>query len=147
MGIEKADVLGSALALFILTICSLIFIFRIFRQHKIEYLLGIVFLLTALPLTYLLLTAYHFQRTIIYFVQIAVILVFIMLELFLDYLLKIDFRNIPWMRNIYVTIFFAGTGGMIGIASQSGIIFTSVSIIIFFIMTFLAFYQHWKIEM
>jgi len=43
-----------------------------------------------------------------------------------------------------VTLFFAATGGLIGLASQAGKSWTIISIILFFIMAGLAFYQRAK---
>ena len=72
---------------------------------------------------------------------------FIIIELFLDYIFKVDFRNTRWMTVTYVMLFFAGTGGMIGIASQAGKVWAILAIILFFIMTTLAFVQRAKTGM
>ena len=69
---------------------------------------------------------------------------FILVELLLDYVLKIDFRHTQGMVIFYVTLFFASTGGMIGIASLAGKFWTILSVILFLIMAGLAFYQRAK---
>jgi len=53
MDVNKINILGASVALLILAVCSLIFIFRMSNQQTIEYWLGIIFLLTAIPLVYL----------------------------------------------------------------------------------------------
>lgn len=141
------NLLGSSIAIIILLVCCLIFIFRIIGQNKTEYWLGIILIATALPLFYLLLTASHFNRPILFYLQIAIMIIFLAVELFLDYIFKVDFRNIKWLAIPYVILFFAGTGGMIGIASQSGRFVTIIAVVLFFIMTFLAFYQHFRTGM
>jgi hypothetical protein len=141
MDISKANFLGSIVSLFILIISCLIFISRLYGQRALEYWLGILFLLTAIPLVYLLLTANQFRRPMLYSIQIVMMMAFLLIELFLDYILKINFRNIKWMTIIYVMFFFGGTGGMIGIASRSGKPWTISAILMFTIMTILAFVQ------
>jgi hypothetical protein len=141
MDISKANFLGSIVSLFILIICCLIFISRLYGQRALEYWLGILFLLTAIPLVYLLFTANQFRRPMLYYIQIGTMIVFLLIELFFDYIFNINFRNIQWMTIIYVMFFFGGTGGMIGIASRSGKPWTISAILMFTIMTILAFVQ------
>jgi len=141
MDISRIDILGASISVIILAIFSLIFIFRLLGQQTVEYWLGIALLLTAIPLFYLLLTANQFQRPTIYYIQIGTMIAFLIIELFIDYVYKVEFRNIKWMTIIYLIFFFGGTGGMIGIASQAGKIWMIMSIILFLIMTTLAFVQ------
>jgi len=147
MDTSKANMLGSIIALSILVICCLIFIFRLLGFEKTEYWLGVLFLLTALPLAYLMLTANQHSRPSIYYIQIGFFLVFTFVELLLDYILKFDFRSIKWMAISYAMLFFAATGGMIGVASLSGKSYSIASIALFFIMAFLAFFQRAKTGM
>lgn len=141
MEISRINILGANISVIILTVCSLIFIFRLLGRQRVEYWLGIVLLLTAFPLFYLLLTAHQFQRPAIYYIQIGTMLGFLIIELFLDYVYKIEFRNVKWMTVIYLIFFFGGTGGMIGIASQAGDVWMILSIVLFLIMTTLSFVQ------
>jgi len=62
-------------------------------------------------------------------------------ELLLDYILKIDFRNVGWMVISYVVLFFAGTGGMLGVAANAGRGWTILAVILFLVMAALAFIQ------
>ena len=69
---------------------------------------------------------------------------FIILELLLDYIFKVDFRHTKWMAISYAMFFFASTGGMIGIASQAGKSWSISAVILFLIMAALAFIQRAK---
>ncbi len=144
MDIIKLNQLGAYVAIFILLTTIFIFIFRLLNLQIEEYWMGIAFMLSAIPLVYLIITAVQFDRPTLYFIQLGIMISFIVAELFLDYILKVDFRHTKWMAISYVMFFFAGAGGMIGIASQAGKHWTIVSIILFFIMTGLAFYQRAK---
>ena len=57
------------------------------------------------------------------------------------YILKWDFREIRWIVIIYVSFFFAASGGMLGIASEAGNIWTVISVILFILMAIFAFVQ------
>ena len=62
-----------------MAIYSLIFIFRLFGQQIVEDWLGIAFFLTAIPLIYLLYTAKRLLRPTIYYIQLGIIIVFIII--------------------------------------------------------------------
>ena len=145
--IHKANRLGALSSLIALGLCVLIFVFRLAGYPVIERWLGLFFLATALPFTYLLVTAREIKRPFIFYIQVSAILLFILIELCLDYIFNIDFRNIKWMTVLYVMFFFAGTGGLIGIASLAGKRWGAVAIVLFLIMTFLAFWQRAKTGM
>ena len=51
------------------------------------------------------------------------------------------------MTILYVMFFFAGTGGLIGIASLAGKKWGTIAIVLFVLMTFLAFWQRAKTGM
>jgi len=131
----------------ILLLCAAVFAFRIMGREQAEYVTGIIFMLSALPLVYLLLTASSFNRPVIYYVQIGCILLFIAAELYLDYIQKTDFRNTRAIVIPYVTLFYGGTGGMIGIVSHSGKMYMVIAVILFFCMMFLSIVQHIKTGM
>jgi hypothetical protein len=69
-------------------------------------------------------------------------LIFLMVELFLDYLLNIEFRQVRWMVISYVTLFFAATGGLLGVVAYAANRAWIVSaVILFLVMAALAFVQ------
>ncbi|NOR33216.1 MAG: hypothetical protein GQ579_00900 [Bacteroidales bacterium] len=145
--INRTNRVGGVVSLITLALCILIFAFRLGGYPEIESFLGILFLLCGVPFLYLLFLARTHQRPTIFYIQISAILLFILMELFLDYVFKIDFRNILWLTISYVIFFFAGTGGLIGIASLAGKRWGTVAIVLFLIMTFLAFWQRAKTGM
>jgi hypothetical protein len=146
-GLRKANRLGGVISLLVLVLCILIFLFRLGGMSGVEQLLGIVFLATAIPIAYLLFSAGSLHRSRLYYIQIGAILTFILLELLLDYILKIEFRSVKWMTVLYVMFFFAGTGGLIGIASLAGKRWSATAIVLFLLMTLLAFWQRGKTGM
>jgi len=141
MDLSKINTLGAVLTVSVLSICILIFTFRLLAYAKAEYWLGILLIVIVVPLTYLLFTAKQFQRPPIFYIQVGMIIAFLLIEFFVDYIFKLDFRNTTWMIIIYLIFFFGGTGGMIGIASLAGRIWMLISVGLFLIMTALALIQ------
>ena len=141
MNIQRANLMGAVLSVIILSLCCLIFVSRLSGYPKLESWLGFILILTCLPLIFLLVTATPFHRPSIYFIQIGIMIAFLVLELLLDYIFKIEFRKITWMLIIYLALFFGGTGGMIGVATLAGRIWTLCTAILFLVMTALAFIQ------
>ena len=144
MEIEKLNLLGAYSTVFVLITCIIIFILRLLNQKTAEYWAGIAFMITAIPIVYLFYYSLSFERPTLYYIQLGLMFGFIIVELLLDYILKVDFRHTRWIAISYVMFFFASTGGMIGIASQAGKSWTIISIILFFIMFGLAFFQRAK---
>jgi len=139
--LEKADLIGAILAITIYTIIIIIFISRLMKRSNIEYGLGLILLITIIPLFYLLIKAPSLERPPLYTIQIILMLLFLIMEALLDYILKINFREVRWMVIAYIVLFFGATGGMIGVASHAGRGWTLASIILFLVMACLAFIQ------
>ena len=144
MEIEKINLLGAYVAIFILITSSMVFVFRLLNQETAEYWTGIAFMIAAIPLAYLIYSSTNMDRPKLYFIQLGLMIGFIIIELLIDYIFKVDFRHTKWMAISYVMFFFASTGGMIGIASQAGKSWSIVSIVLFLIMFGLAFFQRAK---
>ena len=139
--LEKTNLLGAIVAVAIYATYILLFIFRLLGRPQYGHWLASVQFLTALPLGYLLLKTQQLERPVLYYVQISLMLVFLLVELLLDYVLKIEFRQVRWMVIGYVTLFFAATGGMLGVAAYGGRIWTISAVILFLVMAVLAFVQ------
>jgi len=144
MGINKLNLFGAYLAVFILLTSCLIFVFRLLNKQTEEYWGGIVLIATVVPLVYLIYAPGQHKRPTLYFIQLSLMLIFIIAELLLDYIFKIDFRHTKWMLIPYVMLFFAATGGMVGVAAQAGKFWLLLSVVFFLIMTALSFMQHAK---
>ena len=102
---------------------------------------GIPILLMIFPLGYLLIMAPKFNRPFLYYVQIILMLVCLIVLFLVDYVFKYNFRQTQWMVISFVVLYFAGMGGMIGIAAQAGRGWTISAVILFFIAAILAFVQ------
>jgi len=142
--VEYSNIFGAVTALIIFALVILVFVYRLLGKERTEYWLGFVLLLTGLPLVYLLITGSRYDRPLLYYVQVGLMLCYLVVELILDYILKAEFRKIRWAALAYVMLFFAGTGGMVGVAALAGRSWIISAAALFLTMTVLSFVQHAK---
>lgn len=139
--VEQLNRLGAVVAIVFFLSAILVFVFRLVGKPQYGQWMGYLEFLLAIPLIYLLITAPRYQRPPIYTIQIVCILVWLAVSALLDYILKIDFRSTRWMVIAYVVLFFAGSGGLLGIAALAGRQWTTLAVALFLIMAVLAFVQ------
>jgi hypothetical protein len=133
--------LGAIVAVAFFLSAILVFTFRLLGKPQYGHWIGYFEFLLAIPLVFLLLTAPALQRPALYYIQIGCMLAWLIVEALLDYVLKVDFRNVRWMVIGYVVLFFAGTGGMLGVAANAGRGWSIAAIALFLIMAVLTFVQ------
>jgi len=143
---ESINLLGAIIANINNILLIILFSARIFKYPRIEYWLGIIFMLSIVPLVLMFAKAFEAKRELLYFVQLFLMISFIVFEFILDYLLKIDFRHNVIIVIPFLTLFYASLGGMIGIASQSGKQWTIITVITFLLMTALSLFMHYKTD-
>ena len=137
----KTNLLGAVVAIAFYLSASLVFTFRLLGRPQYERWLGYFEFMLAIPLIYLLLNAPALHRPTLYYIQIGCMLAWLVMEALLDYILKVDFRNVRWMVISYVVLFFAGAGGMLGVASNAGRAWSIPADILFLVMAVLTFVQ------
>ena len=140
----SADLIGAIAAVLIYSLTILVLIARLAGSPRTEHWLGLALVSMAVPLVYLLVIAGGHARPPLYYVQLSLMVVYLVVELLLDYVLKLEFRSIGWMTIAYVTIFFGGTGGMVGVASHAGKPWMYSAIVLFLSMAILAFVSRAK---
>lgn len=138
---ETSSWVGAFTSIAFLVSAILVFVFRLLQKPNVEKWLGVFELLLAIPLTWMLINAVAEKRPLLYFIQVSVVLMWLLVELLLDYILKVDFRQTRWMVISYVVLFFAAAGGLVGIAGYAGRVWSLIAIILFFITAFMAFLQ------
>ncbi|MGE5374739.1 MAG: hypothetical protein ACM3XO_06745 [Bacteroidota bacterium] len=138
---EKMNLLGAMTAVAFFVSAILVFLFRLLGRPQYGHWIGYFEFLLAIPLSILILTAPGLHRPGLYYIQVGCMIAWLLTEAILDYGLRIDFRNVRWMVISYVMLFFAGTGGMLGVATNAGSIWSIASIILFLVMAVLTFVQ------
>jgi len=141
MSKEQVDVLGAVVALSAFLLADVIFISRMTGSPEVERVGGVLFLGLALPATYLLLSSSRLHRPPIYICWVSLFMLFLLVELVLDYVLKLPFREVRWQVILYVMLFFGSMGGMIGVAGQAGRSWTVAAVVAFLSTAGLALFQ------
>jgi len=139
--LEKTNLLGAITAIAFYVSAILVFTFRLLGKPQFENWIGYFEFLLAIPLIYLLVQAPKLNRPVLYTIQIGCMLAWLIVEALLDHILKVDFRHVQWMVISYVMLFFAGTGGLLGVASNAGTGWKIAAIVLFLIMAILTFVQ------
>lgn len=138
---EKLNLIGAITAQVIFISSIITFLSRMIFKISTGHWVGTPILLMAFPLIYLLIKAPGSGRPVLYYIQIGFMLFWLIVLILVDYVLRYDFRQTQWMVISYVMLYFAGAGGMIGIASLAGRTWTISSVILFLIAAVLAFVQ------
>lgn len=143
----RINLLGSLIANINNILLIFLFLARIYKYPGIEYWLGIIFMLSIVPLIYMLIKAIDSKRAKLYLVQLSLMIVFIIVEFLLDYILTADFRQDQNYVIPFLVLFYASLGGMIGIASHSGKQWTIITVITFLLMTAASLIMHFQTNM
>jgi len=138
---ERLDFLGAIVAHVVLVSSIITFTSRMVFGVKPGHWIGTPILLMAFPLGYLLLKAPEFKRPFLYYIQVGLMLVWLIVLFLVDYVFKYDFRQTQWMVISFVVLAYAGLGGMIGISALAGRGWMISGIILFFIAAILGFVQ------
>lgn len=141
MTTAQLDLLGAITAQIIFISSIVTFAARILWELQPGHWVGIPILLTAFPLGYLLIRAPAVGRPALYYLQVGLMLTWLIALFLLDYVYRTDWRVTRTIVIPFVVLYFAGTGGMIGVASLAGRAWMISSIVLFFVAAVLAFVQ------
>lgn len=139
--LATSNLIGALTAVTFYLSSILVFVFRLLGRPDTGRHIGYFQFLLAAPLVYLLWTASRLGRPALYYLQVSLMLLFLLVELLLDTLLKLEFRQVRGMVIAYVVLFFAGAGGMLGIAANAGPFWTALAAFFFLAMAILTFVQ------
>lgn len=138
---NRLNLLGAVTAHAIFISSIITFTGRLIFNLQPGHWIGTPILLMVFPLGYLLLKAPEFQRPVLYYVQISLMLVWLVILFLVDYVLKIEFRQTQGLVITFVVFYFAAMGGMIGVAAEAGRGWTISAVVLFLIAAVLAFVQ------
>jgi hypothetical protein len=136
-----ADLIGAITANVYMLLIIAVFVARILGLLEISRWIGFTSSLVLFPLLYLFVVGLRTGRRKIYFAWLVLMILFVLFELIVDQILRIDLRSQQSLVVPYVMFFFAATGGMIGVASQAGKAWTITTVIIFLILAVMSFVQ------
>ena len=75
------------------------------------------------------------------YLQVGLMLASIVVLFLLDYASGVEWRETQWMVVSFVVLYFAGMGGMVGVASHAGNGWTISATVLFLVAAVMAFVQ------
>ena len=135
------NTLGAVVAILFYLSAIFVFVFRLVKKPRAEFWTGLLEFILIIPLIYLLFEAPRLNRPALYYLQIGCMLAWFLASAILDYVFRIEFRTVRWLVILYVVLFFAGTGGLLGVASNAGLAWTAFAAVLFLAMSVLTFVQ------
>ena len=139
--LDRINLLGAIVAHIIFISSIVTFSARLMFKVGPGHWVGIPILIMVFPLAYLLMKAPELHRQPLYYIQVGLMIVFLVLLFFVDYVFKVDFRQTQWMIISFVVLYFAAMGGMIGVAALAGRGWAISATVLFLIAGVLAFVQ------
>ena len=137
---DKVNLIGAVTGIFLYTLFTLMFVLRLVGRAELGHRIAALQFLALIPLVMMLVRAPRGEVGGLFILQVSLMIAFLILEFVVDYLLRLDFRETRWMVIVYVTFFFAATGGLLGIiARMPGRIWMIIGGVLFLIMAVLAF--------
>ena len=137
--VRVADLIGAITAIVYMALVIALLAARIAGKPELGQWVGLVSISAILPLAYLLAAGLRADRPLIYLAWIGLMLVFLLFELIVDHIFKVDFRSNVRTAIPYVMFFFAATGGLLGVAAQGGKQWKYMAIAIYLVMAAMAF--------
>ncbi len=110
---KRIAIFGAIVAHIIFISSIVTFLSRLFFGIQPGHWIGIPLLLMVFPLIYLLLKTSEQNQSVLYYIQVGLMLFFIIVLFLVDYVFKLDFRNTQWMVISFVVLYFTGMGGMV----------------------------------
>lgn len=138
---QTLDLVGAVVAIVVLVASIATFVLRLTVGPDLPAWTSVPILLMILPLAYLLATASGIGRPPLYLVQVGTMLVWLVLLLVLDHVVHYDWRGGRATVVPMVALYFAGLGGMIGVASIAGRSWGVAAIGLFLVAAVLAIVQ------
>jgi hypothetical protein len=138
---ETLNRIGATTAVVFYISSILVFTARMARKNRAAFWAGISHLLLFIPLTFLFFHAFGDHRPLLYKIQVGLALLWLAVVFVLDYLLKISFRQNRPAVIAFVMLFFAASGGLIGVAALAGFAWKITAVVLFGASAVLAFIQ------
>ena len=139
---ERSLNLTGAIVAHVIYLSSILtFSARMLAGTRPGHWIGLPILLMAFPLAYLLYSAPSVGRPPLYYLQVGLMLLWIITLFLVDYIFRYDFRSTNWMVISYVVFYFAGIGGMLGVTALAGRRWMLSGVVLFLVAGVLAFVQ------
>ena len=121
-----------------------IFLSRPAELQQLEFILGIILLLLALPTLYCVVRNAALKRGVWYWLLPLLLVVFLLVELLLDYLFLPGFRQTRWLGP-YLGLYYLSLMGMIGYSFLAGKKEGFITLVTYFLNQIATFYSYFSV--
>ena len=119
-------------------------IFRVYALKKAEYVSGLVIIFFSIPILIAAVYNYSHAREWWTYILPMFLFLFLLVELLLDYILKIDFRDTALLWP-YLLVYYLGLMGMIGYSFLINKVYGFITLTTYFINLAATFFSYSKI--
>jgi len=141
---RSVDLVVFGLANLMSIIMVIVFLSRARGLPRVEHVLGLVWVAFIIALTFVVVLNIKGRREWWTTVLPSLLIAFLLLELVLDYILKIDFRNTR-LLGPYLLMYYLSLMGMIGYSFLIGKPYGFVTLTTYFLNLFATFYSYFKV--
>lgn len=141
---RSVDLVVFGLANLMNIIMVIIFLSRARGLSRVEHVLGLVWAAFVIALTFIVVLNIKGRREWWTIALPSLLIAFLLLELVLDYILRLDFRNTR-LLGPYLLIYYLSLMGMIGYSFLIGKPYGFVTLTTYFLNLFATFYSYLKV--
>ena len=135
------DIIIFIIANLVNVLITCIFFSRTREWERTEYVLGLIIVVLALPVSAIVVYNFLEKREWWTILLPLLFVLYCIVELILDYILKIPFRNTPLLYP-YITIFYLGLIALVGYSFGTGKSYGFVTLCTYFLTLFAAWYSY-----
>lgn len=141
MTINLVDFIAFLVANIVNITMVILFICRTQKLEKAEYILGLIVVAMVLPLFFIIGFNFLKHREWSFYILPIFLILFLLVELYLDYIKKIDFRNsaLVWP---YIVLYYLSLMGMIGYTFLVNKTFGFITLATYFLNLGATWYAH-----
>ncbi len=140
---QTADLIISIIAIIINIFMTLLFLARAAKRTRDEYIIGVILILLAIPISTISLINFISGREWWTYILPLPMVIFLIIELFFDYIYELQFREnrllIP-----FLIFYYAGLFGLIGYSFLTSRGMGYAVLILYFIHQLVSLYAHKK---
>ena len=126
-------------------IMTVIFIFRVKKKKRVEYILGLILTILAIPLLVAVIFNIINKRDFWFVLLPIIFFFFLVLEFILDYVLKLNFRE-TFLLWPYLLVYYVSLMGMIGYSFMINRTYGFITLITYFLQLFATWYSYSKVK-
>lgn len=143
--LQLTDIIFASISIIINVLMIFMFWARTRRYKQWESTIGMVLIISALPISTIALLNYFSGREWWTYILPVPMVLFLIIELFFDYIYELNFRKSKFLI-VYLFFYYTGLAGLLGYTFLVNRIMGYILLAVYFVHQIMAIYAHWKKE-